>query len=93
MVLRELDEVLEKHGEFKYSNLKELKFLNACINEAVRLYSPGILIRKVVKPLQKGKFLLQPGMELCVSPNLTHRNKTMWAEPERSEEKHMSFRV
>ncbi|XP_047995654.1 cytochrome P450 9e2-like isoform X4 [Leguminivora glycinivorella] len=49
---QEIDEVLARHqGQLSYKAVKEMKYLQMCFKESLRLLPPtGFLIRKCVKP-------------------------------------------
>lgn len=79
-VLQELDCVV---GSDTVTNekLKQLVFLKQCVMEAIRLHSPGMIIRKVVKDFNYKGSVIQAGNDLCISPFLTHHNSSIYSDP------------
>ncbi|XP_069879698.1 24-hydroxycholesterol 7-alpha-hydroxylase isoform X2 [Dipodomys merriami] len=62
--------------------LKNLPLIKWCVLEAIRLRAPGVLARKVVKPVNIMNFTIPPGDLLMVSPFWLHRNPKYFPEPE-----------
>lgn len=78
-LMRELDsfsseEVLEKINEFSY--------LDALVNESLRLHPPvPFITRKVVEDFHAGDLHFKKGEELGVSITLLHRSPQIWEKP------------
>jgi len=64
--------------------------LTACVKEGIRIQAPGILIRKVCRPIklvatvneQKKTYVIPRGHVLCISPYVIHRNSSVFPNPE-----------
>ncbi len=57
--------------------------LNRCVAEAIRMYSPGIIVRKAAKDFKLGNYIIAAGDDLCLSLYLTHRDPEIYPEPEK----------
>jgi cytochrome P450 len=72
------------------AHLKDLKFVQNCISEAIRLNSPGIIIRKTTKEItinkkMEGKdysVVLPANHELCICMKLAHRDPEIYQNPD-----------
>ncbi|KAM5167451.1 24-hydroxycholesterol 7-alpha-hydroxylase [Callospermophilus lateralis] len=62
--------------------LKKLLFIKWCILETIRLRAPGIITRKVMKPIKILNFTIPSGDLLMLSPFWLHRNPKYFPEPE-----------
>ncbi|XP_048203619.1 24-hydroxycholesterol 7-alpha-hydroxylase [Perognathus longimembris pacificus] len=62
--------------------LKKLPLIKWCVLEAIRLRAPGVIARKVVKPVKIMNFTIPAGDLLVVSPFWLHRNPKHFPEPE-----------
>lgn len=62
--------------------LKKLLLIKWCILEAVRLRAPGIITRKVMKPVKILNHTVPAGDLLMLSPFWQHRNPKYFPEPE-----------
>ncbi|HUL35929.1 MAG TPA: cytochrome P450 [Candidatus Eisenbacteria bacterium] len=66
------------------SDLPKLPYLNAVVNESLRLYPPAfIMARLSVEPLQLGGYDIPPGTTLLASQWVMHRDARLYDEPER----------
>ncbi|XP_075836793.1 24-hydroxycholesterol 7-alpha-hydroxylase isoform X2 [Microtus pennsylvanicus] len=63
-------------------DLKKLLLIKWCVLEAIRLRAPGIITRKVVKPIKILSHTVPPGDLLMVSPFWLHRNPKYFLEPD-----------
>ncbi|XP_021547726.1 24-hydroxycholesterol 7-alpha-hydroxylase isoform X1 [Neomonachus schauinslandi] len=63
-------------------DLKKLPLIKWCILEAIRLRAPGIITRKVLKPVKILNYTVPPGDLLMLSPFWLHRNPKYFPEPE-----------
>ncbi|XP_024216018.2 cytochrome P450 6a9 [Halyomorpha halys] len=80
---KEVQEVKAKYGQLTFDSLKELKFLNNCISEAMRLYPPlGVLNRECTKDytLPDGTFI-EKGMNILIPTYSLHRDPKYFPEP------------
>jgi len=82
-VWKELKDVGFSSATFPCSSdiLKKMSLLQCCIHEAIRLHSPGILLRKAVDNFQLREFQIKKGDEICISAFLTHRNPKVYSNP------------
>ena len=85
-ILREeLSDIRNEDGSFDYHNLMEAKYLDACINEALRLNPPGpVLERKCTKSFNiKGtNFNIPENMMVGIPIWGIHRDPDYWVDPE-----------
>uniref|UniRef100_A0A8C0SHP8 24-hydroxycholesterol 7-alpha-hydroxylase n=1 Tax=Canis lupus familiaris TaxID=9615 RepID=A0A8C0SHP8_CANLF len=63
-------------------DLKKLPLIKWCILEAIRLRAPGIITRKVLKPVKILNYTVPSGDLLMLSPFWLHRNPEYFPEPE-----------
>lgn len=79
MLLAELDTFpIEETIEFAGN----LSYLDAVVNESLRLHPPvPFITRKVVVPFEMGGVNYKPGEELGVSITLLHRSPAIWKDP------------
>ena len=71
--------------EINHENLKDLKYIDAVINESLRLYPPGwAFTRANIKETDLCGYHLKADQTVLISPFLTQRTSTLW-------EKHDSF--
>ncbi|XP_063368415.1 cytochrome P450 6B2-like [Cydia amplana] len=82
----EVDAYLKKSGgKVTYECLTELPYLEACVNEAMRLYPVlGVLAREVVEPytLPSG-LVLEKGMRIHLPVYHLHHNADLFPDPEK----------
>lgn len=64
--------------------LNELKFMERCIKESLRLYPPGTLISRVLDEdfTTKDHFVIPKGTTVCVHIYDLHRNPEVFTNPE-----------
>lgn len=62
--------------------LKKLPLIKWCVLESIRLSGPGILARKVIKPVKILNYTVPSGDLLMLSPFWLHRNPKFFPEPE-----------
>ncbi|XP_029801293.1 24-hydroxycholesterol 7-alpha-hydroxylase [Suricata suricatta] len=63
-------------------DLKKLPLIKWCILETLRLRAPGIITRKVMKPIKILNYTVPSGDLLMLSPFWLHRNPKLFPEPE-----------
>ncbi len=65
-------------------DLPRLKYVEAVINEALRLYPPAwAMDRFPVEELELGGFRIRKGVDLWMLPWVMHRDPRFWPEPEK----------
>ncbi|CAG7728750.1 unnamed protein product, partial [Allacma fusca] len=83
----ELDEIFgnDPHRPITSNDLTKMKYLELCIKEALRLYpSVPFLTRKVKQEFRlDNETLIPPGVDIALSPFLTHRDPNIYPEPEK----------
>nr|XP_024216020.1 probable cytochrome P450 6a13 isoform X1 [Halyomorpha halys]XP_024216021.1 probable cytochrome P450 6a13 isoform X1 [Halyomorpha halys] len=80
---KEVLEVKEKYGQFTFDSLKELKFLDNCLSETLRLYTPiPFLIRECSKDytLPDGA-VIEKGMNILIPIYSIHRDPKYFPQP------------
>jgi 24-hydroxycholesterol 7alpha-hydroxylase len=73
----DLDKSLEQ-------NLEQFPYIRQCVIESIRIQSPGMIVRKVVRPmrLKSNKNVIIPaGHTLVISPYAVHRDPKNYSEP------------
>lgn len=81
---QEIDEHLEKHGEITYEMLNDLKFLECCINETLRIYPIlGMLFRITTKDFQipETNVVLKKGTPVFMSVMGIQRDPQIFENP------------
>lgn len=81
----EVDQVLgqKKPGEVVIqSDLDKMPAVKRCVLEAIRLHSPGAIVRRVTKNLSIGSFIIPEGDILMLSLYWAHRNPKLFQKPE-----------
>jgi cytochrome P450 len=79
----ELTEVLGGRAP-SFADLPDLKYTRMVFEEAMRLYPPAHAItRTALKEDWIGGVRIPPGAVLTINIYVTHRNPTLWPEPER----------
>ncbi|OXB74112.1 UNVERIFIED_CONTAM: hypothetical protein H355_015243 [Colinus virginianus] len=68
--------------EVSEEDLKNLPYIKWCTLEAIRLRSPGAIIKKVIKPVRIQDFTIPAGDMLVLSPYWLHRNPNYFPDPE-----------
>nr|AAH37663.1 Cyp39a1 protein [Mus musculus] len=85
-VLESISSVFGTAGKDKIKvsedDLKKLLIIKWCILESVRLRAPGVITRKVVKPVKILNHTVPSGDLLMLSPFWLHRNPKYFPEPE-----------
>jgi cytochrome P450 len=66
------------------ADVPALPFLDAVVRETLRLYPPAWLIgREVAQPFELGGYMLEPGVQLMMSPYVMQRDPRFFPEPDR----------
>ncbi|VDK80858.1 unnamed protein product [Onchocerca ochengi] len=83
-VQQEIDEVLgEENRSITYEDLGQLKFLEACIKETLRLFpSVPIQARQLTKATKIGNRVLPSGTGVAIIASMIHRDVRYWPDPE-----------
>ncbi|XP_036623686.1 24-hydroxycholesterol 7-alpha-hydroxylase [Trichosurus vulpecula] len=68
--------------EISENDLKKIPLIKWCVLETTRLVAPGIIARKVIKPVKISNYTVPSGDLLMLSPFWTHRNPKYFPEPE-----------
>ncbi len=80
----EMQDVYREDGAMSLASLKRQVALEHAVRECERLHPPLImLIRKVLKPLHYGDYIVPAGTLAIVSPAVSHRLPHIFADPER----------
>lgn len=77
------DEVGFKDGDLDFDELRNLPWLNACIDEALRFRAPiNMGIRQAIKDiaLADGQTMVPQGMRMAYYPSASHFDKDFWGQ-------------
>jgi cytochrome P450 len=78
----ELDAVPERRG-LSYQDTEALRYTQAAIQEAMRLYPPGwLLTRRTIGPDRLSGHPVPPRTDVMLSPYLIGRHPAHWVEPQ-----------
>ncbi|XP_070567755.1 24-hydroxycholesterol 7-alpha-hydroxylase-like [Ptychodera flava] len=64
-------------------DLRKMPGVKRAVLEAIRLRSPGVITRRVVKPFKIREYTIPAGDLLMLSPYWAHRNVTLFPDPEK----------
>ena len=82
-VREEVRSVLMGREWLEYDDLKELKYTQWCIKEAMRLYPPVFEIyRKVSEDVKLGDILIPEGTQFSFMIHAIHHHPDVWEDPE-----------
>lgn len=81
----EIDDVLEKHNDVvDYDSISEMKYMEAVINETLRMYPPAQHVERVVtQNIDYADFSLKKGQVIMVPVYALHHDPEYYPEPER----------
>ena len=83
-VREEVKNVLMGREWLEYEDLKELRYTQWCIKEAMRLYPPVFAIfRETSEDIQIEKYMIPKGVHLFVMIYNIHRNPEFWPDPDK----------
>lgn len=86
IIMETISSVLGTPGKDKIKisedDLKKLYLIKWCVLEAIRLRAPGVITRKVMKPIKILNYIVPAGDLLMLSPFWMHRNPKYFPEPE-----------
>ena len=81
-VREEVRNVLMGREWLEYDDLKDLKYTQWCIKEAMRLYPPVFqFYRTLLEDVELDGYLIPKGVQVNISPYLIHRNPDIWENP------------
>eukprot|EP00808_Paulinella_micropora_P006726 g71188.t1 len=73
----------ESGGKLTFEAISQMHLLENCAMEALRMFPPLILLmRKVNKPLQYGKYIIPEEDVIISSPSVSHRLKSVYTNPD-----------
>ncbi|XP_025078738.1 24-hydroxycholesterol 7-alpha-hydroxylase-like isoform X1 [Pomacea canaliculata] len=75
--------VLGSGKEVTEDQLLKTPYLRWCIMEAIRLRSPGVVARRVIKPFTVKNYTIPAGDMVMVSPYWAHRNPKYFPDPDK----------
>ena len=82
-VREEVGSVLAGRQNLTYDDLKELKYTQCCIKEAMRLYAPvHSIFREAEEDMELDGHFIPKGMALLIGINSIHHNPLVWPNPE-----------
>ena len=82
-VREEVKNVLQGREWLEYEDLKELKYTQWCIKEAMRLYPPVIEIyRRLTEDTKLDGVTIPKGSKISISINNLHHNPDVWENPD-----------
>ncbi|MDD9910232.1 MAG: cytochrome P450 [Ahrensia sp.] len=62
---------------------KDMPWITACFEEAMRLYPPAaVILRRLREPIKFGEYDIPAGVNVYISPWVLHRHTTLWNEPD-----------
>jgi cytochrome P450 len=71
--------------------LKQMTYLEQVLKEVLRLYSPAIGPRKVVKSCEFNGYLIPENWQVFYHPVATHQDSSIFTQPERFEPERFAF--
>ncbi|KAI3388443.1 hypothetical protein SNEBB_011022 [Seison nebaliae] len=75
----------EEYEEIDYDQLQELKLMDRCLKETLRLRPPIVTLMRLAKKdldVLNQKYIIPEGHQVCVSPTTNHRLPDIWDENE-----------
>ncbi|XP_017779578.1 PREDICTED: cytochrome P450 4C1-like, partial [Nicrophorus vespilloides] len=84
MALKEIHDILgPEPRDVTEDELRDFKYMDMCIKEAVRLATIApFIIRKCIEEMQIGEYTIVPGSEICIPIFDIHRDPEHWENPE-----------
>jgi len=81
-VLDEIHQVIGDKPYPSFEDLKNLKYLEMCLKEALRLYpSVPTIARSMTEDTQVGKHVIPKGTDVYIHPYIIHRQEDCWENP------------
>ena len=82
-VREEVRSVLMGRQQLEYNDLKELKYTQWCIKEAMRLYAPvDSIFREIEEDMEIDGHWIPKGMVIYIPIHTIHHNPQVWPNPE-----------
>lgn len=82
-VHKELDEVVGNADEITTDHLSQLKYLECCIKEALRLFpSVPVVMRELGDDQMIGGHLVPKGVHIAINLYMVHRDPAQWPNPD-----------
>ncbi|KAI6185701.1 hypothetical protein M3Y98_00052400 [Aphelenchoides besseyi] len=82
-VLDEIQRVCGDAAEITLDHLSQLKYLECCLKEVLRLYpSVPMIVRRLGSKMQIGETEVPIGTEILINIYLIHRDPAYWKDPE-----------
>uniref|UniRef100_A0A6B0UYA5 Putative cytochrome p450 cyp3/cyp5/cyp6/cyp9 subfamily protein n=1 Tax=Ixodes ricinus TaxID=34613 RepID=A0A6B0UYA5_IXORI len=86
-VLKEIDSAVKQNG-VTYESLKDMPYLEAVINEALRMYAPEpFLVRRCTQEISVAGIQVRPGMSIEIPMEGIHRDAEFFPNPTVSSQK------
>ncbi|KAF6030541.1 CYP39A1 [Bugula neritina] len=84
-VIKEISAAQDSSGNIEYNTatFEKLKYIRCCFLEAIRIRSPGVITRMVVKSFNVKGYNVPAGDLLFLSPHWTHRNEKYFPDAEK----------
>lgn len=84
---QEIQEYVEKRGSLDYGIVSSLQYLDAVVNESLRLYPPGTLgvVREAKIDYKFQDIIIPKGSTVCVPAYFIHRDPENWERPDEFE--------
>ncbi|CAM1311327.1 CYP3A4 (predicted) [Pycnogonum litorale] len=81
--IEEVDKVLEKYGKIDYYSVQEMTYLQAVINESLRIYPPASRMeRHCSRDCQLGDIYVPKDTVIHYSIYSLHRDPELWPDPD-----------
>jgi cytochrome P450 len=82
-VEQEVDAVLGGDGTADMTDVEQLVFTRAVLDEAIRLYPPvPFMSRAAIEQDRIAGFRVRPGTLVMIAPYVLHRHRTLWSDPD-----------
>ncbi|KAF5287034.1 hypothetical protein FQA39_LY16148 [Lamprigera yunnana] len=82
-IVEEVNETLKQHSSITVESLNDMKYLEQCIKESLRLYpSVPLISKKLSEDVKLDNYVLPAGADVFISPMLTQRLKDHYPNPE-----------
>ena len=78
----EIREVLGDRDTVEWEDISKFVCLNNCLKESLRMYSPALLVQRVVEePITLDGYKLHKGAMIDIGIQSVHMNPTVWEDP------------
>ena len=76
---REIRQVLGGKDEVTFQDLAEMKFLESCVKESMRLHPAAIFVRRrAISDINLGSYTIPKGTNLLIDITSAQRNEQIW---------------